>query len=93
MMARKKAAKKATIGELLRQVHELRIEVVKSKADVLGTLKPLVEMLGQLEPLLKQTVGELRAVRYLLDEKKQYAFMDKPRPPLDSLKPIPERVL
>lgn len=49
-------------------------------------VEKLVARTEQLEKLFKpemeRLLGELRAVRYLLDDKKQYAYMDKPRPPL-----------
>jgi hypothetical protein len=42
-----------------------------------------VEQLEKLfKPEMEALLGELRAVRYLLDVKGEYAHMDKPRPPL-----------
>jgi hypothetical protein len=58
---------------------------------MLGTkaIENLTERVGQLENLFKPEMqallGELRAVRYLLDDKKQYAHMDKPKPPLGEM--------
>lgn len=55
---------------------------------MLGTqaVKDLASKVEKLESLFKPEMaallGELRAVRYLLDTKKQYAHMDRPRPEL-----------
>lgn len=70
--------------------------VMLDLARIKETLRPvekLNETLQQLQPTMNQLLGELRAVRILLDDKKQYAFMDKPRKNPDDLRPIPERVL
>lgn len=45
-----------------------------------------------LKPELQQVLGELRAVRNLLDVKKQYAHMDRPRPVLEH-PPVGEGVI
>lgn len=50
------------------------------------SVENLVLRVDQLEKLFKpemeRLLGELRAVRNLLDTKQEYSFMDKPRPPL-----------
>lgn len=60
------------------------------------SVENLVLRVDQLEKLFKPEMeallGELRAVRNLLDTKKEYSFMDKPRPPLTGA-PVPEGVI
>ena len=57
-------------------------------ARIQAGLEPLLKLDGALkliEPVMRELLGELRVVRILLDEKKQYAHMDQPRPPLRAL--------
>jgi len=92
-MAKKKASKRprAKIEDVLGELGTLGVEVSKLQAAMAPVVK-LNETLQQLQPTMNQLLGELRAVRILLDEKKQYAFMDKPRPNLDDQRQIPERL-
>jgi len=81
-MAKKTKLKKLTIEDLMHEVSKVQA--------ALGPVLKLNETLQQLQPTMNQLLGELRAVRILLDEKKQYAFMDKPRVKPEDQRPIPE---
>lgn len=77
-----KKPKKPTVDERLDSV-----DAALSK--IQAGLAPLAQFdsaLKQIEPVMRELLGELRVVRILLDEKKQYAHMDQPRPPL---RPLP----
>jgi hypothetical protein len=93
MMKKLKARKpkKPSAGERLTAVENSVITAMRAFQEfkqMLGTkaIEALVERTAQLEklfkPELERLLGELRAVRNLLDEKGQYSYMDKPRPEL-----------
>jgi hypothetical protein len=92
-MATKKVRKprKPSAGERLTAIENAFVTALNGFTQVkqmLGTqaIEQLTVRVDQLEKLFKpemeRLLGELRAVRYLLDDKKQYAHMDKPRPEL-----------
>lgn len=66
-------------------------------SSAVGSLATRVEVLERslrlIQPTLAELLGELRAVRVLLDEKKELAHMDQPRPAPSDVPPLPERVL
>jgi len=85
--------KKLSAGERLTAVENSVVTAMSAFAEfkqMLGTkaVEALTERAAQLEKLFKpemeRLLGELRAVRNLLDEKGQYAHMDKPRPELST---------
>jgi hypothetical protein len=90
-MATKKKSrkpKKPSAGERLTAVENAFVSALGGFTQIkqmLGTnaILQLVDRVEQLEmlfkPDLERLLGELRAVRYLLDTKKEYSFMDKPR--------------
>lgn len=87
MMAKKKPGLRKQFVEMT--LESMALDLIRIK-DTLKPVDKLNETLQQLQPTMNQLLGELRAVRILLDEKKQYAHMDKPRKNLDDLRPIPE---
>lgn len=85
------AGKKPRRPAVDERLDKVDIALARIQAGLNPVLK-LNETLQQLQPTMNQLLGELRAVRILLDEKGQFKHHDKPRPPLER-PPVPERVV